>query len=365
MIGRGTARWRCGCWAAIVVAGGTVRADEPPPARTPVRVGVAPLASIVEWDGESPTGPMPEIWERLARTLDLESTFVRMPTVIAAIDRVERGGLDVVLGPVAITEERERSLDLTHPIFHSGMRITIRQKSDTGLLGAARSLFTWRLLGLLAPVAALALLSGHLLWWFERGDNPESFPRGYRRGVGEALWWIASTVVTGGCDAKHVDGWLGRVIALAWMIGGIAVAAGITSVLTATMTTEQMTGVIHGPRDLVGRLVGVQEAAVTTGVVRQRGGFPREYATLRAALVALDVGEIEAVVAPNEVLSALVAEMALPRLRIVGPLFDVFDFGIALPTGSPLREGLNKALLRMREDGEITRIQERWMGKHD
>ncbi|MFM8284768.1 MAG: transporter substrate-binding domain-containing protein [Planctomycetaceae bacterium] len=138
MIGRGTARWRCGCWAAIVVAGGAVRADEPPPARTPVRVGVAPLASIVEWDGESPTGPMPEIWERLARTLDLESTFVRMPTVIAAIDRVERGGLDVVLGPVAITEERERSLDLTHPIFHSGMRITIRQKSDTGLLGAAR-----------------------------------------------------------------------------------------------------------------------------------------------------------------------------------------------------------------------------------
>jgi polar amino acid transport system substrate-binding protein len=81
--------------------------------------------------------------------------------------------------------------------------------------------------------------------------------------------------------------------------------------------------------------------------------------------VALDAGEIEEVVSANEVVSWLVAELGRPRLRVVGPLFDVFDFGIVLPTGSPLREPINKALVQTREEGEIIRIQERWLGKHD
>jgi polar amino acid transport system substrate-binding protein len=211
----------------------------------------------------------------------------------------------------------------------------------------------------------LTLLSGHLLWWVERGDNPDSFPRDYRRGVGEALWWIVSTVVPGGCDDKHIDGVLGRALALAWMVGGIGLVAAFTSVLTATMTADQVAGKIHGPRDLAGRSVGVQTGAVTIGVVKQRGGLPVEYPTLREALVALDAGEIEAVVSANEVVSWLVAELGRPRLRVVGPLFDVFDFGIVLPTGSPLREPINKALVQTREEGEIIRIQERWLGKHD
>jgi polar amino acid transport system substrate-binding protein len=46
-------------------------------------------------------------------------------------------------------------------------------------------------------------------------------------------------------------------------------------------------------------------------------------------------------------------------------LFDEFDFGIALPNGSPIREDLNTAILRMREAGDIERIKDRWIGTHD
>ncbi|MBM3953496.1 MAG: transporter substrate-binding domain-containing protein [Planctomycetes bacterium] len=364
----GTTARAWGGWIVAVVALAAGWPDGPRAAETPassVTVGATPIATVVDYRGDTLVGPMPEIWEGLARRIGITTTFVRVPSIVSLIDDVGAGRIDVGLGPVAITEERERTLDFTHPVFHSGMRIVVREQRGTGLLDAARSLASWRLLSVLGAVAALALLSGHLLWWVERGDNPDSFPRDYRRGVGEALWWIVSAVVTGGCDDKHVDGILGRAIALAWMIGGIGLVAAFTSVLTATMTADQVAGIIHGPRDLAGRSVGVQEGAVTIGVVKQRGGFPREYPTLREALAALDAGEIKAVVSANEVVSALVAELGRPRLRVVGPLFDVFDFGIVLPTGSLLREPLNKALLQMREEGEITRIRERWLGKHD
>jgi polar amino acid transport system substrate-binding protein len=49
----------------------------------------------------------------------------------------------------------------------------------------------------------------------------------------------------------------------------------------------------------------------------------------------------------------------------VGPIFDSFDFGFGLPTGSPLREPLNAAILQMREDGTLERILEDWLGKHE
>jgi polar amino acid transport system substrate-binding protein len=353
--------------AAWLIAATLVAAADPDveAAPKPLRVGVTPIASIVDWTGDGPTGAMLSIWEELARRIGAETNYVRFGTILDLMAATNDGSIDVALGPLAITEERERTLDLTHPVFHSGMRIAVRQKNDGGLLQAARSMLSWQLLELLAGVLILAVASGHLLWWFERGHNPRSFPPEYPRGVIEAMWWIASTIITGGCDDKHVDGPIGRILAFAWMVGGIGLIAAFTSVLTATMTAERVSGLIHGPRDLSGRLVGVQRAAVTTGCVRQRGGMPQEYATLRDAIQALDLGMVEAVVGETETLSYIVNEAGKGRIKIVGPLFDEFDFGIALPNGSPIRESLNTVILRMREEGAIERIKDRWIGKHD
>jgi polar amino acid transport system substrate-binding protein len=61
----------------------------------------------------------------------------------------------------------------------------------------------------------------------------------------------------------------------------------------------------------------------------------------------------------------LVNQRASGDLRLVGPIFESFDFGFALPTGSELREPLNAAILKMREDGTLDRIMQTWLGQHD
>jgi ABC-type amino acid transport substrate-binding protein len=221
------------------------------------------------------------------------------------------------------------------------------------------------LLELLGTVLLLALASGHLLWWFEHRDNPESFPPQYPRGVWEAIWWIASTVVAGGCDNKHVASGLGRTIAFAWMVGGIVLLAAFTSVLTATLTAEQVAGKIHGPKDLAGRTVGCQGAAVSVKEVRRRGGVVKEYAKLDEALDALELGALDAVVGENQQMMFLLNQPENTGLKLVGPIFETFDYGFGLPNGSPLRERLNTAILRMREDGTMDRIREQWLGRHD
>lgn len=366
-------RGRAGLLGAWLCAGAMLSslpaapADAPPMERNaaPLVVGVMPMAAALEWTGPRPTGVMVDVWDEMAGRLGVKTRFQRADTLSGLLDMVTSGSVDVALGPLAITEERERVIDLTHPIFHSGLRIAIRQRTETGFLPAIRSLISWQLLGLLGGVLVLAVLSGHLLWWLERRHNPHSFPAAYPRGVWEAVWWIASTVVSGGCDDKHVDGVASRALAFTWMIGGIVLVAAFTSALTATMTAERVTGTIRSARDLAGRTVGCQKGAVSVASVRQRGGRAEEYPTIREALDALELGMVEAVAAESQSLMYTVNERREGNLRLVGPLFDSFDFGLGLPSNSPHREDLNTVILRMREDGTMERLKEQWLGRHD
>ena len=354
----------CGLGASATVAAEPV--EEAAVAQSQrLRVAVVQIASAVEWTGDQPTGLMVDIWRDLEKRLGVESDFVRVDTFKQILEILTAGQTDVALGPIAITEERERLFDLTHPIVHSGLRIAVRQRNESGVLSAFSSLVSWQLLQLLGMVLLLVLASGHLLWWFEHSGNPESFPPQYPRGVWEAIWWIASTIVAGGCDNKHVASALGRTIAFAWMVGGIVLLAAFTSVLTATLTAEQVSGKIHGPRDLAGRTVGCQEAAVTVKEVRRRGGITREFNKFNEALDALDAGGLDAVVGENQQLMVLLNQPDRRGLKLVGPIFESFDYGLGLPNGSPLRERLNTAILQMREDGTMERIREQWLGHHD
>ena len=331
----------------------------------PIRVAVAPIAAAAEWRGERPVGAMVDIWEELARRLGRTTEYVRAGKFTDEIADLTNGAADVALGPMAITEKWERVADLTHPVVHSGLRVATLERRDTGFLSALRELPVWPVLGLLGTVLVLAVASGHLLWWFERGENPHCFPNRYPRGVWEAVWWIASTIVTGGCDDKHVDSVLGRAVALSWMVGGIVLVAAFTGVITASMTAERVTGTIHGPRDLPGRVVGCQEQSVVVDSLRARGAIPREYPRMDEALDALQAGEIEAVVSEQQQLMTLLSRPERGGLALVGPMFEPKDYGLGLPTGSPLREPINAAILQMREDGTLDRILARWFGLHE
>jgi polar amino acid transport system substrate-binding protein len=368
VVGVGCTSAAAGSEAAIEPTPKTQTANETvtaPASPQPLRVAVLPIAAAVEWNGDQPTGVMIDIWRELARRLGVETEFVRAATFKQLLEMLPAGEIDVALGPIAITQEREKIFDLTHPIFHSGFRIAVRRRDESGFLPAFRSLLSWQLVELLALLLLLVLASGHLLWWFERGDNPQSFPPQYPRGVWEAIWWIASTVVAGGCDNKHVATALGRAIAFTWMVGGIVLLAAFTSMLTATLTAEQVTGTIHGPRDLAGRTVGCQEMAVSVKIVRQRGGFPQEFSSLNDAFEALTLGMVEAVLGENQQLMFLANQPSFKSMKLVGPMFESFDYGLGLPSGSPSRERFSMAILQMREDGSLDRIREQWLGSHD
>jgi polar amino acid transport system substrate-binding protein len=48
--------------------------------------------------------------------------------------------------------------------------------------------------------------------------------------------------------------------------------------------------------------------------------------------------------------------------RMVPRIFKPENYGMALPTGSPLQEQINQGLLRLREDGRYNTLRAKWFG---
>lgn len=327
-----------------------------------LRVGVAPVGVSLAIDAGKPSGPSVDLWEDVALRLGVGTDYVVADSLAAALDAVRHGEVDLFLGPVAMSREREAEFDFTHSVYHSGLRIAVPRADDDSWLGPLAILVSRDALKVLAALAALTVLVGHVLWWCERGVNPGSFPRDWGRGVWEGTWWGISTLIASGCDDKHVDTVPGRILATAWMLVGTVVIALFTGSLAATLTAERIGGAIHGPRDLAGRAVGTQATGVTAAAIRGRGGLPVEFRTLDEVFTALEAGEVEAVVAENQTLRKAISRPDRSDFRLVGPVFESFDFGMVLPAGSPLRERLNSVILAMREDGAIDTIVDRWLG---
>lgn len=83
---------------------------------------------------------------------------------------------------------------------------------------------------------------------------------------------------------------------------------------------------------------------------------------MQYALELLASGEAEAVVYDQPILRYWVREKHTLALRVLPNHFLRQDYGIALPPGSPLRERLNRNILRIIQAPEWSRVVEGYLG---
>jgi len=70
--------------------------------------------------------------------------------------------------------------------------------------------------------------------------------------------------------------------------------------------------------------------------------------------------KLDAVVHDAPLLDYFAITRGRGKVRVVGDLLRPEKYGIALQVGSDLREPLNRALLRLRENGSFARLRARW-----
>lgn len=333
--------------------------DAAPAPRT-FRVVVKPAKPFAFEEEGRLKGYSIDLWERLARESEINYTTTVVATVPELLQALQDGKADVGVGAISITPDREKILDFSHPFFESGLQVLARSSGDSGAFSAFKALLSADV-GKVCLVLLLAILViSHILWVVERKINAESFPEGYVSGIWESAWWSISTLISGGCENKSPVGVAGRLVAVVWMLGGIALTSYITATLASAMTVNTLSAEINGLSDLKGSPVATLAGGAAEALLTRSGYQVVPFKTLDEAVEALEKRKVRGVVYDSPMLRYYLATHPGAKLDIVGPLFDLQDYGFALPLGSPSRKLINAALLKLQVDGFKDELENTW-----
>ena len=249
--------------AVLVLFAGVADSQEPAPAptvpRTRLVVGLtqSPPFCIRGEDG-SWSGISVELWQWIAADLGIDTEF-RETTVTGLFDDLAPGGpLDVSIGALTITAEREDRLDFSQSFFLSGLGVAVKTAPGTGGIWSwLGRLLVWNFWRIVAALLASLVLVALLIWALEHKGNPKEFGGDGKlhRGIGSALWWSAVTMTTVGYGDLAPRSPAGRLVAIAWMFVSLFLVSWFTASMASILTAERLdtgTGglVVRGPDDL-------------------------------------------------------------------------------------------------------------------
>ena len=257
--------YRSSLFATLIVLGvldlfaGVADSQEPAPPRTRLVVGLihSPPFCMRDNDG-SWSGISVELWREIAADLGIDTEF-RETTVTGLFDDLAPGRpLDVSIGALTITPEREDRLDFTQPFYLSGLGVAVKTAPGAGGLWEwLGRVLTWNFWRIVAGVFVSLVVVALVIWALERKGNSKEFGgdgKAYR-GIGSALWWSAVTMTTVGYGDLAQRSPAGRLVAISWMFVSLFLVSWFTASMASILTAERLdTGsgafVVRGPDDL-------------------------------------------------------------------------------------------------------------------
>ncbi|HET9222509.1 MAG TPA: transporter substrate-binding domain-containing protein [Roseiflexaceae bacterium] len=350
-----------GALGAPVAAIAALGAAPPMPQPTTLRVVTKPLEPFVIEQNDQLNGFSVDLWNQIAGRLNLKYEWVEVASVTDQLEAVQTGAADVAIAGISMTAEREQLVDFSHPYFTSGLQILISTKNESMLSSTGRFLaaFAPALLTYLGIAMLIALALAHLVWLVERRTNPD-FQRGYLSGLWEATWWLLNIVANGEYGDKATRSPLKRLLTIALWLIGVSLIAQFTASITSALTVQQLGGAISGPAELPGKRVATLPGTTAAQYLTDHHIAFTAVPTIDEAYQLLARGTVQAVVYDAPVLLYYSVTRGKGSTRVVGPIFKEETYGIALPTGSPLRKPINEALLALRQDGTYDTIYSKW-----
>ena len=328
-----------------------------------LRVGVkeAPPFVIRREDG-SWSGISIELWQAVATSLgtDYRLEAFDLPDLFEAL---EKETVQVAVGALTITEEREELVDFTHTFYVSSLGIAVPATARGSWFEILSQVFSSRhFLKILAGLTVALGIFGTLLWWFERDRNPEQFGSRPLSGLGAGFWWAAVTMTTVGYGDKYPKTGRGRAIALLWMFASIVLVSMFTGAIASLMTVGRLSSGVTGPEDLPRVRVATIADTASAEWLREKFIDFASVEDLTAGLEALQRGRADALVYDMPILRYFARHNAHRDIAVLPRKFALNQYGLAVAEGSPLREALNRAILTHMQKPEWNDTVYRYLG---
>ena len=320
-------------------------------------VSRAPFSMPTDDGGHS--GFSIELFRAIASELNREVVFDRRESFSDMLSAVESGSVDGAIANISITSEREAKMDFSQPIFRSGVQIMVPFTEDR--TGIAAALFTRQIATVVLAALGLLFVVGMIMWAVERKRQPY-FDRPFKQALFPSFWWALNLVVNGGFEERMPQSPIGRVFSVILVVSSLFIVSIFVAQITAATTVQALQSSINNVDDLVGKRVGTIQGATAATFLQNSNIAHTSYAGLEPLIDAFEANELDAVVFDAPILAYYTQRDGAGVGKLAGRLYRPENYGIALPSGSPLLDEINQALLRLRENGTYDALQQKWFG---
>jgi len=302
-----------------------------------------------------------DLLDGIADEANFEVSYFEVDSVGAQLDAVREGRADLAIGSISITSAREETVDFSSSMFESGIQGMVSSSSNTlDLRSLLATVISPVLLIVFAMMILGTVLTGVIVWAWERRHGNEHFTNSGSRGIFDGIWWATVTLFTIGYGDKVPSRFLSRIVTMMWMFVGVLMVATITAEFTSSLTVERLEGQISSVSDLVDDDVVTYPGTTSWDYLIRNGIRPRPVDSNEEAYQQVRSGEADAFVYDAPVIQWLVANRA--GVTVAGPVIQPENFGIVTAQGSPLTEQVDRALLGLREDGTYERLKKSYFG---
>lgn len=347
------------CVHGLAQADPAIRSDRPI-----LRVATGEAQPFVLHQGNVLMGFSIDLWNAIAQQMNIDTRFIDLGwrSDAAQLQAIRSGAADAAVGAITITAQRERDVDFTIPYYESGLQIMVRANDGGSLASDLIFLFSPALAQLAVAGLLIVFFLANLLWLVQRRTNP-LYQRGYLRGIAEGVWGVMLIIATGEYGDRDAPGFVRRLVIVSMWLFGVVLVAQFTATVTSSLTVRQLQSSIQGPEDLPGKIIATVPGSIAADYLSQRGLPFLPMASPDRGVAMLVQRDVQAIVFEAPTLQYWAAMHGGSSTQIVGPVFLVEYYGIAVMNGSPLRKQINEALLELVANGTYEALRKRWFSQ--
>ena len=331
----------------------------------PLKVGVIGSPPFVIQNGAQYDGISVDVWRAMASDNNLQFQLVPQPTPLAGIDAVERGQLDLLVGPISITPARlaRPGVDFTQPYFFAKSGVLVHSQSQT-LFSRLKVFFGWAAVSSVLVLMSVLVAVGSMIWLAERRQNSSQFPQAVLPGLANGMWFALVTLTTVGYGDKAPVTRVGKGVTAVWMVMSLIAVSSITAGLASAFTlflSGATDGGIQSAAALKGRRVAV--VAGTSGEELAERGQMRTISVqnLPEAVQELVERDVEAVIFDRPAIRYYLKSNPELAVRLAGFNLAEETYGFVLKPNSPLRTTLDVSVLKLQRRHAVDKIVDTYL----
>ncbi|XP_018576212.1 glutamate receptor ionotropic, kainate 2-like [Anoplophora glabripennis] len=296
------------------------------------------------------------------------------------------GRAQLAICDLTITHQRREAVDFSTPFMSLGISILYKEEAEEDInMFAFLDPFS---MPIWIYTATLYLVISVVLYFISRmtpgdwenphpcNENPEELENIWS--IKNCLWLTLGSIMTQGCDILP-KGISSRMAVSMWWFFSLIVTSSYTANLAAFLTKDRMESSIKGAEDLAKQTkikYGVVDGGSTMSFFKDSNvsTYKRMWINMESTRPSVfekhNNDGVKRVQSQKGNYAFLMESTQIEYeietkcdLKQVGGSLDSKSFGIAMPMNSGYRTAINKAILKLQENGKLKELKETWWKK--